>query len=243
MLILQRLIYDSESDQLSYNLSRKASAGVNQCLFPTHEMAKPFVRERRGSLWGRAPTRGSWGCSGFVSPRALLPGGLLKMLLFQTQKANKFYMQKETKTAWRQKWVTWVRQSSGARTPRAWHRLQQVAFNRKHRAWDRRGCAQGWESRGVALLHPPVPHQPRPALKDPLLLLETRRDPQGRSRSSRMRSTGAHSRTWARAPGQLVCVPVCSARGRAGSVSAGGGGQSRATSSLPRQSRQHQCQS
>lgn len=42
-LILQRVIYDSASDQLSYNLSRKASAGVNQCLFPTHEMAKSLV--------------------------------------------------------------------------------------------------------------------------------------------------------------------------------------------------------
>lgn len=48
LLILHRVIYDSESDQLSYNLSGKASAGVNQCLFPTHEMAKSFVTGWRG---------------------------------------------------------------------------------------------------------------------------------------------------------------------------------------------------
>lgn len=151
-----------------------------------------------GSLWGRAPTRGSWGCSGSVSPRALLPGGLLKMLLFQTQKANKFHMQKETRTAWRQKWVTWVRQSSGARTPRAWHWLQRAAFNRKHRTWDRRGCAQGWESHRVALLNPPIPRQPHPVLKDPLLPPETRWAPQ--SRSSHTGSTGVHTAGSVRMP-------------------------------------------
>ena len=61
-LILQRVIYDSESDQLSYNLSRKASAGVNQRLFPTHEMAKSFVTGvRRGRAGGgpAVPGRGA----------------------------------------------------------------------------------------------------------------------------------------------------------------------------------------
>lgn len=57
-LILQRVIYDSKSDQLSYNLSRKASAGVNQCLFPTHEMAKSFVTGWRG-VAGEAGLGGS----------------------------------------------------------------------------------------------------------------------------------------------------------------------------------------
>lgn len=58
LLILHRVIYDSESDQLSYNLSGKASAGVNQCLFPTHEMAKSFVTGWRG-VPGGAGARGT----------------------------------------------------------------------------------------------------------------------------------------------------------------------------------------
>lgn len=73
MLILQRLIYDSESDQLSYNLSRKASAGVNQCLFPTHEMAKPFVRER-GVPVGPRSHAGLLGLQRLCQPMSTAPG-------------------------------------------------------------------------------------------------------------------------------------------------------------------------
>ncbi|XP_062445556.1 uncharacterized protein LOC134147973 [Rhea pennata] len=94
-LILQHLIYDSQSDQLSYNLSRKASVGVNQCLLPIPEMAKAFVK---GS-WSRCPRRAAAAASaaegGRRGPAELQsPTALGKYSFFQRKKVNKFQMQK-----------------------------------------------------------------------------------------------------------------------------------------------------
>lgn len=144
-------------------------------------------------------------------------------------------MQKETRTAWSRNWSLGSDKAAGRELPEPgigcseWLLIQSTTRGTGE-AVHRARRATGW---------------PCSILPSHASLTQRSRTPCSPWRPSGLPRAAAATRgaqvctqqDLCTCPEQLVCVLVCSTRGRAGSVSACGGGQSRATS------RQHQYQS